>query len=49
METVLGLLGMFVWIVAIIALAAGITYLVIRISPGEKPAKPPEHESGASS
>jgi hypothetical protein len=48
METVLGLFGMLVWIVAIIALAAGITYLVIRISPGEKPAKP-EQESGASS
>jgi hypothetical protein len=49
METVLGLLGMVVWIVAIIALAAGITYLVIRISPGDKPAKPSEQESGASS
>jgi hypothetical protein len=49
METVLGLLGMLVWIVAIMALAAGITYLVIRISPGEKPPKPPEQESGASS
>ena len=49
METVLGLLGMIVWIVAVMALAAGITYLVIRISPGEKPAKLPERESEASS
>ena len=49
METVLGLLGMIVWIVAVMALAASITYLVIRISPGEKPAKLPESESEASS
>jgi hypothetical protein len=48
METVLGLLGMVVWIVGVMALAAGITYLVIKLSPGEKPKKP-EQEAGASS
>ena len=48
MDTILGLLGMVVWIVSVMALAAGITYLVIKLSPGEKPKKP-EQESGASS
>jgi hypothetical protein len=32
-ETVLGLIGMAVFIVCVIALAAGVTYLVVRISP----------------
>jgi hypothetical protein len=48
METVLGLLGMALWIVGVMALAAGITYLVIKLSPSEKP-KQPEQESAASS
>jgi hypothetical protein len=47
MDTILGLLGMVAWIVAVMALAAGITYLVIRLSPSERPKKP-EQESGAS-
>jgi hypothetical protein len=47
MDTVLGLLGMVVWIVGVMALAAGMTYLVIKLSPGEKPKKP-EQEAGAS-
>jgi hypothetical protein len=33
METVLGLLGMALWIVSVIALAAGITYAVVRLTP----------------
>jgi hypothetical protein len=33
LETVLGLLGMVVYIVATISLAAGVTYLIVRISP----------------
>jgi hypothetical protein len=36
MDTVLGLLGMLVWIAAVIALAAGVTYAVIKLSPGGK-------------
>jgi hypothetical protein len=40
METVLGLFGIVVWIVAVIALAAAVTYLVVRISPGDEDAKP---------
>ena len=47
MDTILGLLGMVVWIVSVMALAAGITYLTIKLSPGEKP-KEPEQEAGAS-
>ena len=33
LETVLGLIGMVVYIVATISLAAGVTYLIVRISP----------------
>jgi hypothetical protein len=40
METVLGLLGLVLFIVGVIAFAAGVTYLVIRITPAEKEKKP---------
>ena len=42
METVLGLLGMAVYIVAVVALAAGVTYSVVKLSPSKsaKQAKP---------
>jgi hypothetical protein len=40
METVLGLLGIVVWIVVVIALAAAVTYVVVRLSPGEKAGEP---------
>jgi hypothetical protein len=33
METVLGLIGMIVFIVATIAVAAGVTWLVVKITP----------------
>ena len=33
MENVLGLFGLLVFIVAIIALAAGVTWVVVRVSP----------------
>jgi hypothetical protein len=39
MDTVLGLLGIAVWIVAVIALAAAVTYAVVRLSPGDKAEK----------
>ena len=42
MDTFLGLIGMAIWIVAVIALAAGITFVVVKLSPGDKPAKEPE-------
>ena len=36
MDTALGLLGILVWIAAVLALAAGVTYAVIKLSPGGK-------------
>jgi hypothetical protein len=41
MEDVLGLLGMAVFIVATIAVAAGVTWLVVKITPSG-PRKKPE-------
>ena len=40
METVLGLLGIVVWIVGVIAFAAAVTWVVVKVSPGEKPSEP---------
>jgi hypothetical protein len=45
METFLGLIGMAIWIVAVIALASVVTYVVVKLSPGDKPAKGPEPTS----
>jgi hypothetical protein len=43
MDTVLGLLGLIVYIAGVISFAAGITWLVVRLSPAKepKPAEPP--------
>jgi hypothetical protein len=35
MDTVLGLLGLVVYIVAIISLAAGVTWIVVKLSPSK--------------
>jgi hypothetical protein len=45
MDTVLGLLGILVWIAAVMALAAGVTYAVIRLSPGGRDKSKPEEAS----
>jgi len=37
MMNVLGLLGMFLFCAVVIALAAGITWIVVRFSPAKKP------------
>jgi hypothetical protein len=37
MLDVLGLLGMLIYIVTVIALAAGVTWLVVKYSPTKKP------------
>ena len=42
MDTLLGLFGVAIWIVGVIALAAAITYVVVKLTPGDKPAKEPE-------
>jgi hypothetical protein len=39
MDTVIGLLGMVVWIVSVVGLASAVTYVVVKISPAEKPEK----------
>ncbi len=36
MTTILGLLGIVVWIGAVIALAAGVTYAVVKVFPGDR-------------
>lgn len=46
MDAILGLFGMAVWIVGVIALAAAVTYLVIRLTPGDKDEKPKTAETG---
>jgi hypothetical protein len=45
MDTLLGLIGMALWIVSTIGIAAGITYVVVKLSPGDKPPKQPEPTS----
>jgi hypothetical protein len=42
MDTVLGLFGVAVWIIGVIAVAAAVTYVVVKLTPGDKPAKEPE-------
>ena len=42
MGDVLGLLLFAVFIVVIIAMAAGITWVVVRLSPAKKPAETPQ-------
>ena len=48
MDTALGLLGILVWIAAVIALAAGVTYAVIKLSPGGRSGSKPEQPAGPS-
>jgi hypothetical protein len=36
METALGLLGLVVFIIGVIALAAAVTFVVIKLTPGSK-------------
>ncbi|HXV33398.1 MAG TPA: hypothetical protein VD769_05255 [Gaiellaceae bacterium] len=40
MDTILGLLGVVVWIASTIGIAAGITYVVVRLFPGDESLKP---------
>jgi hypothetical protein len=39
MMNVLGLLGMLIFCAAVIALAAGLTWVVVRFSPAKKPSE----------
>jgi hypothetical protein len=40
MDTALGLIGIIVFAASVIALAAAVTWVVVKVSPAEKPAKP---------
>jgi hypothetical protein len=40
MDTVLGLFGLAFWIAGTISLAAGVTYLVVKLFPGEDEGAP---------
>jgi len=48
MMTVLGLLGIALFCTAVISLAAGVTWLVVKLSPAKKP-KPAEPVSSGES
>ena len=43
-DFILGILGIIVWIVVVVAFAAAVTYAVIRISPADKKPKHPPAE-----
>ena len=45
MSTVLGLFGMALWIMSVIALAAGITYAVVKLTPEREDKKPETTEA----
>jgi hypothetical protein len=40
MDTVLGLFGLVFWIAGTIGLASGVTYLIVKLFPGEDEAAP---------
>ena len=42
MQSALGLLGFLVYIAVIVAAAAGVTWLVVRLSPAKKPDTTPK-------
>ena len=45
MDTVLGLLGIVVWIVAVIALAMAVTWVVVKLSPAGEPKRPKDERA----
>jgi hypothetical protein len=47
MDTALGLIGILVFAAAVIALAAAVTWVVVKVSPAEKPAKPEPADDAA--
>jgi hypothetical protein len=49
MDTVLGLLGVAVYIVGVVALAAGVTWTVVRFSPAPGSKPKPQDDTQATS
>ena len=45
MDTILGLLGLFLFVVVITSLAAGVTWLVVRLFPPQDKKPKPQPES----
>jgi hypothetical protein len=41
-DTLLGLIGIVVWILCVIALAAGVTWVIVKLFPTGKPSRPAE-------
>jgi hypothetical protein len=46
MDVVLGLLGILLWIVVVISLAMGVTWVVVKISPTGAPKAPKQSSDG---
>ncbi len=44
METVLGLIGLIIFIVCVISIAAGVTWLVVKVSPNPEDKKKKEQQ-----
>ena len=47
MDTALGLLGILVFAAAVVSLAAAVTWVVVKVSPAEKPPKPAATDESA--
>ena len=47
MDTVLGLIGMAIYMVLVVGLAAGITWLVVKVSPSKSQKQLDENKSAA--
>jgi len=47
MDTALGLIGIMVFAASVIGLAAAVTWVVVKVSPAEKPDKKPEPSADA--
>jgi hypothetical protein len=46
-DTVLGLIGMVLWIASTISIAAGVTWVVVKLFPGADDLKPKSEPSGS--
>jgi len=44
-DTLLGLIGILVWIVCVIGLAAAVTWVIVKLFPGRKPEQPAEGQA----
>ena len=40
MDTVLGIIGIIIFAICVVSLAAAVTWVVVKVSPSEKPEEP---------